>query len=805
MSQNSPISLGELLPDGDEHCERRLLEDLSTAPDVQRAHVRRGADGESHLCVHYDAAATTAADVTARARQAAARLRNRYGHLTWTDVDANHGDDVLGRLRATPGVVDAEASAGGLQVEFERDRITADELVAVITGSEPEPISVTASPGDPHDHDHSHGFGSRIFGERTELIFAGLAGFTLLTGFLLAAFADTPRWIEMSLYGASFFFGAFFTLQEAAESLRHKRFEIDSLMLVAAIGAAAMGEVAEGALLLFLFSIGHALEGYAMGRARRAIEALAELAPKTALARQRRTGEIIEIPVEDLRVGDVVVARPNTRLAADGFVVAGASSVDQAPVTGESVPVDKMPVADVAAATRRPEDVDPASRVYAGSINGAGALEIQVSRLAADSTLARVVKLVSDAQVDASPAQRFADRFQRIFVPAVLLLVVALLFAPLVIDEPFTSSLYRALAVLVAASPCALAIATPSAVLSGVARAARVGILVKGGAALESLGRVTAIAFDKTGTLTTGRPTITDIIPADGISEPFLLSTAVAIEEQSDHPLARAVVRDGRALLGSEPAPRAQNVLAVAGFGVTGTVGGIPVQIGKPAMFVAAGLPRPDVLGDQVAALEARGRTTLVVRAGERWLGVIGVMDTARPESAEVLRQLAALGVRHTVMLSGDNQRIADAVADSVGVGGAVGNLLPEDKATAITDLRERYERVAMVGDGVNDAPALATADVGIAMGAAGSDVALETADVALMADDLKALPFAVKVSQASNRIIKQNLLASLGVVALLIPATIFGLGIGPAVLIHEGSTLIVVANALRLLALRQD
>lgn len=541
-----------------------------------------------------------------------------------------------------------------------------------------------------------------------------------------------------------------------------------------------------------------------MGRARRAIEALADLAPKTALVRRDRTGETVEVPVEQLRVGDVVVIRPNVRIAADGFVVAGTSSVDQAPVTGESVPVDKLPVTDVRQASAAPEQVDSSSRVYAGTINGAGAIEIQVTRLAADSTLSRVVRLVSEAQVEVSPTQRFTDKFQRIFVPAVLVVVGLLLCAGWVIDEPFSATVYRALAVLVAASPCALAIATPSAVLSAVARAARSGVLIKGGAALETLGRVDAVAFDKTGTLTQGMPRIADVVVADGADRTELLAIAVSVEQQSDHPLARAIVRDGSTLLGDNELPRATDVQAVTGRGVTADVEGVKVRIGKRELFDEAD-ELPATMAEDIAALERSGRTTMLVRAGGRWLGAIGVMDTARGEAVDVVGRLTQLGVKTTVMLSGDNQRVADAVAAEIGILQARGDLMPEDKVTEIKRLRDQYGLVAMVGDGVNDAPALASANVGIAMGAAGSDVALETADIALMADDLKALPFAVKISRRSNRIIAQNLWASLGVVALLIPATIFGLGIGPAVLIHEGSTLIVVANALRLLALREQ
>ena len=329
------------------------------------------------------------------------------------------------------------------------------------------------------------------------------------------------------------------TVREAIESLRKRRFEIDSLMLIAAAGAAALGAWAEGALLLFLFSIGHALEHYAMGRAKRAIEALAELAPQTASV--RRDGKILDLPVAELAVGDVVLVKPNERLAADGFVIVGHTSINQAPVTGESVPVDKQPVADRDGSSARPDAVAPEHRVFAGTINGAGAIEIEVTRRSSDTTLAKVVQMVGEAQAQKSPTQLFTDRFERIFVPSVIGLVVVLMFAWVVVDEPFRDSFYRAMAVLVAASPCALAIATPSAVLSGVARAARGGVLIKGGGPLENLGSLRAIAFDKTGTLTEGRPKITDVVTNTGVLETELLRVAVAVESLSDHPLAAAV------------------------------------------------------------------------------------------------------------------------------------------------------------------------------------------------------------------------------------------------------------------------
>jgi Cd2+/Zn2+-exporting ATPase len=677
-----------------------------------------------------------------------------------------------------------------------------------------ETSSREATPGpavkQAHDHDgaaegaghdesgHAHG---GIFGAKTELFFVALAGVFLLAGWLVARSAQGGAWLPITLFVISYFFGGYFTLKEAVGNLLARRFEIDTLMLVAAIGAAALGEWAEGALLLFLFSLGHALEHYAMGRARRAIEALAELAPETANV--RRDGAVVEVAVAELEVGDVIVVRPNERLPADGIVAAGTTSVNQAPVTGESVPVEKQPAQDPAAAIATFDRAKAEHRVFAGTINGAGAIDVMVARKADQSTMARVVKMVAEAEAQRSPTQQWTDRFERIFVPAVLILVGLLMLAFLVIDEPFSVSFYRAMAVLVAASPCALAISVPSAVLSGVARAARGGVLVKGGGPLENLGSLTSIAFDKTGTLTEGKPKLTDVMPADGVTLEELLSVALAVEQSSDHPLASAVVAGAKERLGPDTAMLdATEVTSITGKGIQAVVGGERVVIGKPSLFSEQpGATVPTDVAASNAGLVSTGRTTMIIQKGSRFLGVIGVMDTPRPVARKVMEQLRSMGIERLIMISGDNQQVADAVAKAVGLTEAQGNLMPEQKVEAIKALRDKHGKVAMVGDGVNDAPAMANATVGIAMGAAGSDVALETADVALMSDDLAHLPFAVGLSRRTSRIIKQNLWVSLGVVAVLIPATIFGLNIGTAVLFHEGSTLLVVVNALRLLA----
>lgn len=834
------LQLESVLGDGAEACERCvgvLTSVVQGHPAVTEARVEIQEGLGDQLLVRFDGEQTPAGQLHAFVENSGAVIAERFGHVAFRIGGAIHprtAQRIRDHLRAQAGVIQANVRPVGRGlVEFDREKTSEDALLESVRalgvelqsfGADPVANAPRAGPaagplrqshghevgvedhnhphadhGDPHDHgegthDHAHGHGG-IFGERTELIFALLAGAALAAGWLIERRATGL--VPLAFFIAAYVFGGFFTTREALENLRRKRFEIDTLMLVAAAGAASLGAWAEGALLLFLFSLGHALEHYAMGRARRAIEALAKLAPERATVRRGTTTE--ELPVEALQIGDVVIVRPNERLPADGVVIAGQSSVNQAPITGESVPVDKAAAVDARLDFNK---AGPEHRVFAGTINGAGVLEVRVARRATETTLARVVKMVAEAETQRSPTQRFTDRFQRIFVPAVLGLVGLLMFAWVVRDEPFSISFYRAMAVLVAASPCALAISVPSAVLSGVARAARGGVLVKGGGPLENLGTLTALAFDKTGTLTEGKPRLTDVDPADGVSEEELLAVAVAVEALSDHPLAAAIAHDGAERLGDRPRAAATDVRSLTGQGVQALVNGLPVLIGKPAMFdTDEGSLPSEAVWSNARRLERNGRTVVMVRQGDRYLGSLGLMDTLRPPARQVIERLRALGVERILMLSGDNQAVADAIAHSLKLDEARGGLMPEDKVKVIQQLKAQEGRVAMVGDGVNDAPALANATVGIAMGAAGSDVALETADVALMADDLNHLPFAVGLSRRTSRVIKQNLWTSLGVVAFLIPATLFGLKIGVAVLFHEGSTVLVVANALRLLA----
>ena len=811
MTDKLVLDLPVLLPDaldGRDRCVERLTSTLRDTPGLDNVHVvdaRAGAP--ARLCLHYDPATTSVARIRGLAEAAGAGLTEQFGHVLWNVTGIAHARrarTVAETLRRLDGVAEAEVSVGVVRVEFDRTVIDTTRLRAALGD-----LDVVLDDGrdahDGHDHgeggehgEHTHG---GPFGERSELIFAIISGVAWVTGFVLELATGVPEGALTAIFVVAGFFGGYFTLREAIDSIRNRRFEIDFLMLVAAAGAAVLGKFEEGALLLALFSLGHALEGYAMGRARRAIEALAELAPTTATVRTA-DGER-EVPVEELAVGDVVVVKPNERIPTDGFVLAGTSSVNQAPLTGESIPVDKQPVTDTATAAANPDAVPATSRLFSGTINGAGQLDVQVTRLVGESTLAKLATLVREAETQASPTQRFTDRFERIFVPAVLGLVVAVLLVSPLFGVAWSEAFYRAMAVLVAASPCALAIATPSAVLAAVARAGQLGVLVKGGGPLERLGNLRAIAFDKTGTLTEGRPRLTDLIVAADATEAELLATAVSIETRSDHPLAAAIVRDGAARLDGVPIPAATDVTAVTGKGVRGQVDGADVWIGNTALFDDdGGVDRATTAA--VGQLQASGRTIMIVRRGDRFLGVLGLMDTPRPAARAAIEQLQRVGIRRAVMLSGDHQLVAASIAAEVGLTEAWGDLMPDDKVAAIGRLRDEEGDVAMVGDGVNDAPALAHATVGIAMGAAGSDVALETADIALMGDDLATLPAVVGLSRRASRIIRQNLYLSLGIVAVLIPTTIAGyVGIGPAVVVHEGSTLVVVANALRLLAWR--
>ncbi|MCC6458299.1 MAG: cadmium-translocating P-type ATPase [Caldilineaceae bacterium] len=637
-----------------------------------------------------------------------------------------------------------------------------------------------------HDHGSAPTFLPHWMQDRWTLILVALAGLFLLIGWAGERFFSLPEGVAFIFYLLSYVAGGYDVATHALPGLLRGRFDTDVLMLAAAAGAALLGEWAEGAFLLFLFSLGHAGEHYALDRARNAVNALGTLMPKTAQV--KRGASLEEVPVDQLEPGDVVVVRPGERIPVDGQVAQGSSTVDQSPITGESVPVPKQ----------------SGDEVFAGSINQDAALDVTTTALARDNTLSRVLRLVQEAQNQQSPTQQFTQRFTRWFVPAVLVVVaLVIVVPPLAGWMPLSDSFYRAMLLLVAASPCALAIGTPAAVLAGIAQAARHGVLIKGGVHLENLGRLQVMAFDKTGTLTTGRFAVTDLVPFNGTTTTELLSIAAAVEQQSTHPLAQGVLTAAQEQ--NISFPLASQVENIPGKGVTSVVNGQPVQIGTLRLFeeIDGGIS-DQALAEVMTRLEAEGKSTMALRHGDRFLGVLALADQPRHGVQETLQRLLQLGVKQLVMLTGDNEKVARRIAAEVGVTDVQAQLLPEDKLSAIRALEAEHGAIAMTGDGVNDAPALATATVGIAMGGAGTAVALETADVALMADDLRRLPFAVGLSRASRGIIQQNLAISLGIIVLLILTSVLGwIQLGGAVILHEGSTLVVVLNALRLLAYR--
>jgi len=558
---------------------------------------------------------------------------------------------------------------------------------------------------------------------------------------------------------------------------KDRELDVDLLMVVAAIGAAAIGYWFDGALLIFIFALSGTLEGYASARTKRDIEALMALHPEDALV--VRNGREQRVPAASLAVHEVLIVKPGERIAADGLIVEGTSAVNQASITGESMPVDKH----------------EGEEVFAGTINGHGALRVTVTRPAADTILARMIRLVQEAQERRPPAQLFIERFERGYAKVVVVGAIAVVALPSLAHWwTFREALYRAMIFLVVASPCALAASMMPTLLSALSNGARNGILFKGSTFIESLGRVRAIAFDKTGTLTSGHPVVTDVISLSDESEDELLAFAAAIESRSEHPLATAIV--GEAARRNLKGKVSSGLQSVPGVGAHAVVGDQMWSIGKASLF-------PDVsavASARHAALTAEGKT-VVMLGSEGVRGLIALRDTVRPRAGNAVRALQSFELDNIVLVTGDNHRTADAVGRDVGITEIHAELLPADKVRVVEDLVRRYGRVAMVGDGVNDGPALAVSSVGIAMGVSGTDVALETADVVLTTDDLEKIPYAVALGRQAVRVVKQNLILALGMIVLLVISDLLGWMTLPwGVVGHEGSTLLVTLNGLRLL-----
>ena len=605
------------------------------------------------------------------------------------------------------------------------------------------------------------------------------SGVLFAVGLVLQFFyARVPAW---PLFAGSVALGSVPTARRALASVRARHLDIHVLMIIAVIGAVILGEWTEAASVVFLFALAQLLEAGAMERARGAIRALMELAPADALV--RRNGRQQRVPVDDVAAGDTVLVGPGEKIPVDGRVIAGTSHVNQAPVTGESLPAEKQ----------------AGDEVFAGTINGRGALDIETTRVRRDSTLARIIHLVERAQAQRAPSQAFVDRFARVYTPIVLTLAVLVaVIPPLAASAGWGEWFYRALVLLVISCPCALVISTPVSIVSGLAAAARKGVLIKGGAHLEKLAQVTCVAFDKTGTLSRGRLQVQSIIPLNGATADGILATAAALERRSEHPIGRAIVERAE-LLGLQ-IPDSTSFRATPGRGARAVVDGVSVIAGSLRFITEAKLSSADV-AVAVEQVSNAGSTPVLVASDGVVVGVIGVADEIRPGAPEAVDVLRAQGIRHIAMLTGDQQAAARAFGHATGVDEVRAELLPEDKLAAVGELRARHGVVAMVGDGVNDAPALAAADVGIAMGAAGTDVALETADVALMADELGKIAYAVRLSRATARNIRANIAFSIALKGAFLAMAVAGVAtLWMAVAADMGASLLVIGNALRLL-----
>lgn len=593
--------------------------------------------------------------------------------------------------------------------------------------------------------------------------------------------------ISMGLYLIAILAGSWYVIPKAWFSARRLRPDMNLLMVVAVVGAVAIGEWFEAATVSFLFAVSLALESWSVGRARRAIAALMDLAPATARIIEKGDAER-EVPAERVPVGAHFLVKPGERIPLDGTVRRGSSNVNQAPITGESMPVAKNTGDDV----------------FAGTINGDGALEIESTKPASHTTLANIIKMVGEAQSRRAPSEQWVERFAAVYTPAVMALaVVVLVVPPLFLGGEWQVWLYRSLVLLVIACPCALVISTPVSIVAALAAAARNGVLVKGGLYIEAPARLAAIALDKTGTLTVGQPAVVEVVPMSGHDERELLERAGALESRSDHPLAQAIV--GFARSRTVPIKPADDFQIIQGKGAKGRFDGREYWLGSHRYLEERGLESPDV-HDRLESLAKSGHTVVVVGHDEHVCGFIALADSVRPASKRSLARLRGAGIEHIVMLTGDNQGTAEAIARETGVDEVRAELLPADKVTAVESLVSKYGTVAMVGDGVNDAPAMARATLGIAMGAAGSDAAIETADIALMSDDLSKLPWLVQHSRQTLAIIRQNIAFSLGVKSLFVVLTFAGFAsLWAAIAADMGASLLVITNGLRLLSVRTE
>ncbi len=674
------------------------------------------------------------------------------------------------RLKPLPGLEDLVPDLVGrrLRVRYDAAKLSTSAIVEAVAQTGMKAWL---------EHEQPVGHTAAATARQALVVSSGVA----LAAGLLLEFLDFPAFVTRSIFLISILTGGGYTARRAWAATRVMSLDINVLMLFAVIGATIIGEWSEGATVTFLFAFAQILEARSMDRARHAIRALMDLTPAEAIV--RRNGRDARVPVDDVGVGEVLLVKPGEKIPLDGVVVSGTSPVNQAPITGESMPVEKS----------------AGDEVFGGTINGHGGLDVRVTRLRQDTTLARIIALVELAQSQRAPSQAFVERFARYYTPAVIAVAIAIaVVPPLLMAQPFGTWFYRALVLLVISCPCALVISTPVSVVSAIAAAAHKGVLIRGGVHLERVGAVRCVAFDKTGTLTKGSPHVVEVVPLNGTAVDEILEIAAGLEARSEHPVGRAIF--ARAVESGIALPESTEFQSIPGRGAEAVVAGQHALVGNHRLIEERGLCNEAIHAtlDRFATL---GRTAVLVARPERPLGIIALADRPRESARDAIEMLRREGVEHVVMLTGDNRASAEALARDLGIDDIRAELLPHDKVEVVRTLRQRYGTVMMVGDGVNDAPALAAADVGIAMGAAGTDVALETADIALMADELLKIPFAIRLGRATLRNIRMNVTLSLGLKAVFLALALIGSAtLWMAVVADMGASLLVIANGMRLL-----
>lgn len=761
-------------PYGCDGCAERVATRLRTLPGVATVRVQ---PAPMRLLYSYESTRVTPDDVRDLVAQEMAGLEARYIHRVLAIEGMDCADCAMtlergvARLR---GVEHAAVNFGAARMTLEYDTAAVDlpaihrrirELGYDVSAPDAAPVSERSA--------------LLAFATRQATLITLTAGLLTIAGGV-AALSGAPTLLSTLAWASAVALGGLPLLRKGLVTLRTTRsLDINLLMSLAVVGAAFIGDWFEAATVVFLFSLGESLEGYAMDRVRRSVRSLLSLAPAVALVKRGDSEQAL--PVAEVLPGDLVVVRAGERVPLDGLVVSGVSSVDQSSLTGESMPVLR----------------EPGDALFAGTMNGSGPLTMRVTRLAGDSSVARIIRMVETAQAQRAPVQRLVDRFARIYTPAVIAIAVAVAIVPPLAGGSWSEWLYRALVLLVISCPCALVLSTPISIVSALSAAARHGLLIKGGAVLEQAASITTVAFDKTGTLTAGKPRVTSIVPLDAVDEGSLLSLAASLERHSEHPLGRAIVNAASERL--LPVRPAENERVMPGSGLVADIDSVEYRIGSARLFAPALLAHEALAA--VEAVEERGGTAVLVGTADRVLGVIGLADTPREDARLALDDLRSVGITDFVILSGDREAAVAGVAQAVGIESVRTGLLPDEKLAAIGDLRRAGRVVAMVGDGVNDAPSLAAADVGIAMGVAGTDAAVETADIALMGDDLRGLASTVRLGKRARRIIAANITLSIATKAIFLTLAVTGQAtLWMAIAADMGTSLVVIANGMRLL-----